>query len=101
MTMSPEVQNFLNSIVDQADQQDMTPQLRQKMIENLAQQLDGFLIGRAIDNLSDADLEAYDALVASQPGADQVQQFLMQHVPQVDQVMRQAMIDFKEQYVSI
>lgn len=101
MNISPEIEKFLNSIVDHADQEDMTPELRQKMVENLAEHLDSYLTGVAIDQLSDPDLDAYDLLITSQPTPEQVQQFLMQHVPNIDQVMRQAMIDFKSQYTTV
>ena len=97
--MSSNVQNFLESIINYADEGDITPEIRQEMLATLTQQLDSALLAGAIEALPENKLDEYEQLIAKQPTAEELQQFLSQHIPNLQDVYRLVMIEFRRQYV--
>ncbi len=99
MNISPEIAAYLETIIQQSDQQDMTPELHQKMLEILAEQLNAYLVSQAIEQLSEEDLDQYQSLTQTNPEVVQVQQFLQQKIPHLDQLTQKSLIDFRQRYL--
>ncbi len=97
--MASNIEEFLKSIVDYADEGDITPEIRQEMMATLSQQLDSALLASAIEALPEVNLDDYQQLVANQPTAEQLHQFFSQHIPNLQDVYRLTMIEFRRQYV--
>ena len=96
--MPSNIEQFLESIVNHADEGDVTPEMRQEMLSILSQQLDSALLASAVEALPEDKLDDYEQLIASQPTAEQLQQFLSQHIPNLQDVYRLTMIEFRRQY---
>lgn len=97
--MPSNIEQFLESIVNHADEGDVTPEMHQEMMSILSQQLDSALLASAVEALPEDKLDDYEQLIASQPTAEQLQQFLSQHIPNLQDVYRLTMIEFRRQYV--
>lgn len=97
--MSSNIEQFLESIISYADEGDITPEVRQEMMTTLSQQLDATLLASAIEALPEEKLGDYEQLVASQPTAEQLQQFFSENIPNLQDVYRLAMVEFRRQYI--
>lgn len=98
--MSSNIQNFLQKIVDQVDQGDISPEQREQMVKILGRQLDSALLAAALQALPEEKMPEYDALINSQPTAEQVQQYLMSNVPDIENVYRAALLAFRQKYIA-
>jgi uncharacterized membrane protein YccC len=96
--LTPEIQELLDRIIDRVDIEIMTPELRDRMRQNLARELDDFLLAGAIDALPEAALDEYEQLVLQQVEPKELQRFFGQQIPHLTQVLDQAVIDFAGQY---
>lgn len=96
--MATNIQNFLESIINNADDGSITPEVRQEMLATLSQQLDSALLASAIDALPEEKLDEYEQLISSQPTAEQLQQFLSQNIPNLQDIYRLTLIEFRREY---
>ena len=97
--MSSNIDQFLESIINYADEGDISPEMRQEMMTSLAQQLDSAILASAIEALPEDKLVEYEQLIAQQPSAEQLQQFFTSHIPNLQDVYRLTMIEFRRQYI--
>lgn len=97
--MATNIEQFLESIIDYADEGDITPDMRQDMMAALSQQLDSALMAGALEVLPEDKLDEYEQLISSQPSAEKLQQFFSQNIPNLQDVYRLVMVEFRRQYV--
>jgi hypothetical protein len=76
------------------------PAVRAEMVEELTERVDDFVNRRIIDAMSERDAARFvDLLERGNPTPQSVQSFVAQHVPNREQVARDALQDFRKQYL--
>lgn len=91
---------FLESLLQDAGLNFTDPQAKQTVINDLNIKLEGFLAVVIEENLSDEDLVEYFQLLLSETNGGQLEQFLQTKIPNLDVVLANAMLEFRQVYLS-
>jgi hypothetical protein len=97
--MDAAVHKFLGDIVtDGAGSVD--PELHEEMIKELADRLENYLVDMYVRHLSRRECEEFIQLNKSGATSAAVEQYLKEHIPNIQQLMNQAFMEFRRQYIA-
>lgn len=95
--MDEYIQQLLNDagLPDSVD-----PEVRAQLVSDLQERAINLMNRRLIEAMSDEDIEAFNKLLDEQPNnAEAMQQFITDHVPNSQQVVTAAMLEFRALYL--
>lgn len=98
--MTPEIHQYLKQLLVDAGQTDLGTELEEVMIQDLAARLEDRLILAAVEKLPQEKQEELANLASDKNNAKEVMDFLQTNIPDYDEVFAQALIDFREVYLS-
>lgn len=98
--MDQRLNKYLESIITQAHGSNVPEALREKMIRDLAIQLENKLAAALVDQLPPADQAAYSNLVAEQPTNESVMAFFEQHLANTAEIVQGVLANFERDYIS-
>lgn len=90
---------FLEQVLDDGGMKDVEPGLKGQMLQDLRTRLQNNLFATIVTKLPEEDLPAFEALVSKPAPQADVQQFIRQRLPNLDQLLAEAMLNFRKQYV--
>lgn len=100
MDQSPaEVRVFLEKMLVDGGMADVVPEVKEQMIDDLMTRLQSCVFAAVLAKLPEQDLPAFNELADRNAPQDDVQRFLVEHVPDIDAITGQAMLDFRAIYV--
>ncbi len=99
VTEPAELTVFLERMLDDGGMKDVEPGIRQQMLADLRARLQNKIFAALVMRLPENDLPALDALVERNAPQDQVQQFLRERIANLDEVVAEAMLEFRKLYV--
>ena len=98
--MDPRAYQFLKQVITKAHGETMPEALREKMITDLSIQLETTLLRRLLDQLTEADQQAYSLLIQEHPANETVSAFFEQRIPDIQQQMEKVMTGFEQDYLA-
>ncbi len=98
--ITPQMQLFLENLLIDAGLKFTDESAKQKIIEDLYFKLDEFLGVVIEENLSDDDLVEYFSLRVANTNAETLEKFLKAKIPNFDDLIPRAMLDFRNIYLS-
>jgi len=75
-------------------------QMKEEMISELYTRLDSFITTKIVENLPPEHLEAFMKLVDEKKPQSEVEQFLKDKIPNVQEAFSQAFAEFRELYLN-
>lgn len=94
-----EITVFLERVLDDGGMSNVEPAVREQMLNDLHARFRNALFASVITKLPEQDLPAFDALVQEHAPDERVQVFLRERIPNLDEYIAQAMLDFRKLYV--
>lgn len=94
-----EVTAFLERLLDDGGMRELEPDVRAQMLEDLRLRFQNKLFAAVVMKLPERELPALDELITAKTPAPQIQEFLRTRIENLDQVMADAMIEFRKLYV--
>jgi len=90
---------FLQRMLDDGGMKDVEPEIKNQMLNDLRARLENKLFATMVMKLPEVDLPALDQLITAQAGPQQIQQFLRQRIPNLEEIVAEAMLEFRKEYV--
>src|SRR5437870_3645060 len=85
--MPPEIHTFLDNILTDANMPNLDQVTREEMIKELFARLDQFIASTIVSKLTGEDVETFIKMNEEKKPQDEIQLFLMQKIPDAQQVM--------------
>ena len=99
LEIPPEIRTFLEGILQDANIASVDEVMHQELINELYARFDSFLAAKIIDNLPPENVEEFIQMNEENRPQDEVQKFMMDHIPNVEDVFAQIFIEFRERYL--
>jgi hypothetical protein len=92
---------YVNQLLkDQGVPENLDPEVRQQLIAELNGRISDFINRRLVDSMSDEALPPFEAMLDQQPvDQQQVQQYINEHVPNMNDVVTKALLEFRTIYL--
>lgn len=95
------VEQFVDKLMEErkleSQDTDFLTRVRADLVDRLQRRLNAALI----EHLPPERLEEFDAMLAANPEDPKIQEFCKQHIPDLDIVMADAMLDFRSSYLGV
>src|SRR5258708_3002143 len=98
-SMPPEIHTFLDNILTDANMTNLHQVTSEQMINELSDRVDRIIASTIDGKLKAEDKEAFIKINEEKKSQAEVQQFLTEKIPDAQQVMTQAFMDFREMYL--
>lgn len=98
-----EVIKFVDELINQkfTDHQDqLTPEVRDELRQDLLIRLDDFIMAKVIAALSDEDLATFENMMKEGKSREELQQFATQRIPEFTDFATDAFLEFRTIYLS-
>lgn len=95
-----EIKQFLDDILQQAGMVAPSEEIHQEMLKQMFEQLDQHLTAVILEKLPEDKIEAFIKMNEDQRPQEEIQTYLQQHIPQVNEVMANAFTQFRDMYLS-
>lgn len=95
-----EVRSFLEGLLQDANMQSLDDAMREEMISELFARLDSYMTSVIIDNLPPEHLEEFTKMSEEKKSREEIEAFLKEKVPNVQEILTKAFMDFREMYLT-
>lgn len=92
---------FLERMLDDGGMKDLEAEVREQMLADLRSRLQNALFATVVMKLPEAELPAFNALIERNAPSTQLQEFIRERISNLDDVIAQAMLEFRKQYVKV
>lgn len=99
ITISPEIQGFLEALIDQAKMVSIDENMRQQLVAELYKRLDNFLTAKLVDHIPPENFNQFIKLNQEGKSQEEVNQFLKNTVPNAELVFANAFNEFRDLYL--
>ncbi len=99
LEISSEIRTFLEGLLQDAGMLIPDASMKEEMIKELYVRLDNFITTAIIDNLPPEHLETFIKLNEEKKPKSEVEQFLKDKMPNAQEVMSQAFMEFRDFYL--
>ena len=95
------MENYIQQLIaDQGITNDIDPEVREQLTQELTTRANNFLNQRLLDAMSDDAVEHFNTTLDSNTfGAEQIQQFIDVNLPQKDKIVAAALLEFRALYL--
>jgi len=94
-----EIKGYLESLLDEANINGLDGQMGEGMVLELYSRLDSYLTSVIVNSLQPEDIEAFIKINEEKKPQQEVEQFLKDKIPNVQEVFSKAFVDFKDLYL--
>lgn len=94
-----DIRSFLEGILQDANMTSLDSGMHEEMIKELYARLDSFLTATLIRNLPPENLEEFTKMNEQQKSRGEVEQYLKDHLPNAQEVLTQAFMEFRDLYL--
>lgn len=100
--MPAEIKTFLEKIIEEKKFDNLSPQLQEAMAASLYPRLEAYVFTAIAKNLDEAAAAQLDQLTESGKNFSRpdIQNFLKQHVADAEEIIAQAMLEFRAVYLN-
>lgn len=96
---SSQTKAFFDRIFEEAGFQNLSPALKEKMYQDLTSRLSEWLFQDTKKHLSKEQLKKFEDLVAQGASQEELQAFLLQNIPDCQNIIAQSMLNFKDTFL--
>jgi hypothetical protein len=93
------INDFLLSLLSDAGMNDVSPRVKEQMIDDLNARLQDRFVATIISNLDENKLEEFSNLLESAKDEAKVQSFIDANLPNASQLFAQSMLKFRDDYL--
>lgn len=94
-----EIKTFLDSILEEANMTTLDDTMRQDMITQMFERLDQHLSAVILESLPEDKVEEFIKMNEEQKSQEEIQAYLQQYIPNVQEVMANAFTEFRNMYL--
>jgi hypothetical protein len=100
LPIEPDVRTYLTDLLWDSGIRNLDPELREEFIQQLFVRLDNYLTTVIINNLPFSKLEEFVTMNEQGQPKWEIEQYLKKNIPNVEEVFKNAFIDFRSLYLS-
>jgi hypothetical protein len=94
------LQTYLDDLIDQKNYQDLSPEVREELRNDLQVRLNDFIMARIIAAFSDEDVAAFEELIKQGKSQGELQNFAAEHIPDFVTFLTTTMSEFQSIYLA-
>ncbi|MBI2021948.1 hypothetical protein HYS93_03695 [Candidatus Daviesbacteria bacterium] len=94
-----EIRAFLDNLLEEAGMTDMDAQMHEDMLQALYKRLDRYITSSIVSNLPTENLDEFVKMSQQNRPRDEIEQFLRQRIPNSQDVLAKAFLDFRDLYL--
>ena len=98
--MTPEIKKFLQGLLVEANLGGLEPQLEEELLRDLNVRLEDRLVLTAASKLTAEKQDEFKNMTDKGVPQDEVEKFLRENVPNIEQVFAESMNEFREIYLN-
>lgn len=95
----PEIRTYLENILSDANISSVDEVMQEELIAELFARFDNFLTAKIIDNLPPEHIDEFIKMNEDNLPDDQIQAYLMKHMPNAEDQFARFFIEFRERYL--
>lgn len=95
----PEMRTYISNLLEDAGISNLDPDLKEEMIHEVYMRLDKYITSVIVENMQSEDIETFIKMNDDKKSQEEVQNFLIQKIPNVQEVMTKAFVDFRDIYL--
>jgi hypothetical protein len=99
IVIAADVRGFLEDLLTTANIGELDEEMHEDLVQELYQRLDNYLTTTIMNNLPPEHMEAFIGMNEAKKPQAEIQQFLSDNMPNVDQVFADAFVQFREMYL--
>lgn len=92
---------FVEKLIDEKRFEDLTPDLRQHMHDDLKARIYDAINAKVIRELKDEDLPAFEALIDANATPEELQAFMQGKLPDSVNFLTNVLLDFRKMYLGL
>lgn len=92
---------FVEKLIDEKKFEDLTPELRQHMHDDLKTRIYDTINAKVIRELKDEDLPAFEALIDRNATPEELQKFTQEKLPDSVSFLTNVLLDFRKMYLGL
>lgn len=97
--MPPEIRQFLEQLLQEAEMLTLDDETKEEMLKELFFQLENYLSSVIVENLSPEDLEVFIKMNNEKKSKEEIEQFITEKVPNVQEIFSNAFVEFRKMYL--
>lgn len=78
---------------------DLAPEIKEEIRKDTARQLDDLIMIRAIDALSDRDVDRLEEVLRTTRSAEAARDFVAKHIPDFTDFLTEVLLEFRQTYM--
>lgn len=94
-----DIRKFLEGILQDANMTSLDETMREEMVKELYARLDSYLTSTIVRNLPPENLEEFTRMNEQKRPQPEIEQYLKDHLPNSQEVLSQAFMEFRELYL--
>ena len=96
------VNDFLNKMLTDAGMDNISPEVRGQMLNDLRNRLEDRFFATILSNLNEEQITAFREIIEGQnDGSDKMDKFISTNIPNAAEVFSQAMMTFRDVYLGV
>ncbi len=94
-----EIKAYIEGILKDANMTTLTPEMHEEMVNELFARLDSYMTSVIVDNMPEENLEEFIKMNEEKKPREEIEKFLQEKVPNVQDKLTNAFADFREMYL--
>lgn len=90
---------FFDRLFEEAGFENLSPALRETMYQDLKSRLDEWLFRDMTKHLTRKEAEKFEEMAGERVSQEELQQFLLGHIPDCQNIAAKSLLDFKDTYL--
>jgi hypothetical protein len=95
----PEIRTYLENILSDANISSVDEVMQEELIAELFARFDSFLTAKIVDTLPPENIDEFIKMNEDNLPEDQIQAYLMEHIPNAEEQFAKFFIEFRERYL--
>lgn len=95
----PSLQVFIEGLIKEKGLEDLDPEILTQLKEDLQKRLENIINATILENLPSEKLPEFEKLLDSGADDEMIQSFCRENIPNLDEVIAKALLDFRRSYL--
>lgn len=98
--MHSNLDTFITNLIDKRGYQESSAAIREKIHQQLKQQLDEFIMTRIVAEFSEEELQTFEKMLEEKKSPQELWQFASDHIPNFSNFLTGTLLTFEDTYLS-
>ncbi len=95
-----QIREFLEMLVEKKGYKNISAEIKEQIVKDLAERLDTFIVARVITSLSDEDIIVFEKMLRERKPDAEIQEFIKTHIDDFDAFLTAVLLEFKDVYLA-